>query len=207
MIGLRPICMLSQRRKDAKGSKNPAAPGGSVTHSPIADRRGALSLSDRARAASAGRGYTFLYKNKSRLLGALTPLYEEFFMTENEIARQIVDAAYKIHVKFGPGLLESAYEALLAYELRKRGLGVTQQQPIPIIYEKVQLSVGYRADLIVEDKVIVELKSVEKVAPVHKKQLLTYLKLADKRLGLLINFGAALIKHGITRVVNGLRED
>jgi GxxExxY protein len=127
-------------------------------------------------------------------------------MTENEIAKQIVDAAYKIHTKFGPGLLESAYEAMLAYELQKRGLDVTCQQPIPIIYEEVHLEVGYRADLIVEDKVIIELKSVEKTAPVHKKQLLTYLKIADKRLGLLINFGEALIKTGITRVVNELRE-
>jgi GxxExxY protein len=127
-------------------------------------------------------------------------------LTENEIARQIVDAAYKIHTKFGPGLLESAYEALLVYELRKRGLRVETQKPIPIIYEGVTLEVGFRADMIVEDKVIVELKSVEEIAPVHKKQLLTYLRLADKRLGLLINFGEKLIKEGITRVVNGLVE-
>ena len=124
--------------------------------------------------------------------------------SENEIAKKIVDAAYKIHVKTGPGLLESAYEAMLVYELRKRGLHVQQQQPIPLIYEDVQLSVGYRADLIVNDLVIVELKSVENVVRVHKKQLLTYLKLADKRLGLLINFGAPLIKQGISRVVNHL---
>lgn len=127
-------------------------------------------------------------------------------MNENEIARQIVDAAYNIHTKFGPGLLESAYEAILAYELRKRGLRVALQQPVPIVYENVRLEVGYRADLIVEDKVIVELKSVEKIASVHTKQLLTYLKLADKRLGLLINFGDALIKNGIKRVVNNLPE-
>ena len=127
-------------------------------------------------------------------------------MTENEIAKIIVDAAYKIHTLFGPGMLESAYEALLVHELRKRGIRVECQQPIPINYESVQLEVGFRAGLIVEDKVIVELKSVEQVAPVHKKQLLTYLKLADKRLGLLINFGAVLIKDGITRMVNNLRE-
>jgi GxxExxY protein len=127
-------------------------------------------------------------------------------MNENEIARQIVDAAYNIHTKFGPGLLESAYEAILAYELRKRGLRVALQQPVPIVYESVRLEVGYRADLIVEDKVIVELKSVDKIASVHTKQLLTYLKLADKRLGLLINFGDALIKNGIKRVVNNLPE-
>lgn len=125
-------------------------------------------------------------------------------MTENEIAAIIVDSAFKIHTRFGPGLLESAYHALLVYELQKRGLSVATEQPIPLRYEDVQIEIGYRADLIVEDKVIVELKSVEQIAPVHKKQLLTYLKLADKRLGLLINFGDALIKNGITRVVNRL---
>lgn len=127
-------------------------------------------------------------------------------MTENDIAKEIVDAAYKIHTKTGPGLLESAYEAILVYELRKRGLRVVSQEPIPVVYEEVELEVGYRADLIVENKVIVELKSVEKTAPVHKKQLLTYLKLANMRLGLLINFGESLIKTGITRIVNNLTE-
>jgi GxxExxY protein len=125
-------------------------------------------------------------------------------MTENEIASQIVDVAYKIHVKIGPGLLESVYEALLAHELRKRGLQVEAQKPIPVIYEDVKLEIGFRADLIVEDKVIVEIKSIEAVMPVHKKQLLTYLRLTDKRLGLLINFGENLIKDGITRVANKL---
>lgn len=127
-------------------------------------------------------------------------------MTENEIAREIVDAAYKIHVTLGPGLLESVYLAVLAYELKRRGLRVKTEQPVPVIYETVKMDVGFRADLVIEDKVIVELKSVEKVMPVHKKQLLTYLKLADKRLGLLINFGEVLIKNGITRVVNNLEE-
>lgn len=127
-------------------------------------------------------------------------------MTENEIARQIVDAAYTIHTTLGPGLLESAYEATLTYELQKQGLQVACQQPIPLIYEDVHLEVGYRADVLVENKVIVEIKSVEATAPVHYKQLLTYLRLADKRLGLLINFGAPLIKDGIKRVVNRLPE-
>jgi GxxExxY protein len=127
-------------------------------------------------------------------------------MTENEIPRQIVDAAYKIHTTIGPGLLESAYEAILCHELKKRGLNVVRQQAIPIFYDGIKLDVGYIADIIVEDKVIVELKSVEKVQPVHKKQLTTYLKLADKRLGLLINFNSFLIKTGITRVVNDLEE-
>jgi len=127
-------------------------------------------------------------------------------MIENEIARQIVDSAYKVHTTLGPGLLESVYEAVLSYELSKRGLQVERQKPVPVVYEKVRMDEGFRADLIVSDKVIIELKSVEEVAPVHKKQLLTYLRLTDKRLGLLINFGAAKIKDGITRVVNGLPE-
>lgn len=127
-------------------------------------------------------------------------------MTENEIATQIVDAAYKIHTTLGPGLLESAYEAISAHELQKRGLRVVRQKPIPVVYDGVHLEIGYRADLIVEDKVIVEIKSVEKLAPVHKKQLLTYLRLVDKRLGLLVNFGEALIKNGLKRVVNRLEE-
>ena len=125
-------------------------------------------------------------------------------VTENEIAKVIVDAAYKIHTTLGPGLLESVYEQVLAHELEQRNLKVIRQLPIPIVYESVKLAEGFRADLMVENKVIVELKSVEIIAPVHKKQLITYLRLADKRLGLLINFGSALIKDGITRIVNGL---
>ena len=127
-------------------------------------------------------------------------------MTENEIAKQIVDAAFKIHTTLGPGLLESVYEAVLTAELTKRGLAVVREQAIPVDYEGVRLEVGYRADLIVEGKVIVEVKSVEALAPVHKKQLLTYLRLADKRLGLLINFDTELIRDGIVRVVNKLQE-
>ncbi len=127
-------------------------------------------------------------------------------MTENEIAQQIVDAAYRIHSTLGPGLLESAYEAVLSYELENRGLCTARQQTVPIIYRGARIETGFRADLIVEDKVIVEIKSVDAVAPVHKKQLLTHLRLANKRLGLLINFNVALIKDGITRIANGLRE-
>ncbi|HEX8632755.1 MAG TPA: GxxExxY protein [Pyrinomonadaceae bacterium] len=125
-------------------------------------------------------------------------------MHENEIAKEIVNAAYKIHTTLGPGLLESVYEATLAYELSQRRFNVLRQQPIPVVYESVHMDMGFRADLIVGGLVIVELKSVEMVAPVHRKQLLTYLRLADKRLGLLINFGTELIKDGITRVVNRL---
>src|SRR2546429_4995108 len=127
-------------------------------------------------------------------------------MTENEIAKQVVDVAYKIHTGFGPGLLESVYETIMAYELQKRGLQVIRQQPIPVVYEDIRMELGFRADLIIENRVVVEVKSVEAIAPVHKKQLLTYLRLTDKRLGLLINFNVGLINVGITRVVNGLQE-
>ena len=125
-------------------------------------------------------------------------------MTENEIATTVVDAAYTIHTCLGPGLLESVYETTLAYELTKRGLTVRRQQAMPVVYESVRMDIGFRADLIVADKVIVEIKSIEAVSPVHRKQLLTYLRLTDKRLGLLINFNVELIKGGLTRVVNNL---
>jgi GxxExxY protein len=125
-------------------------------------------------------------------------------MTENEIATTIVDAAYKTHTRLGPGLMESVYETTLAYELSKRGLKLRRQQGMPVIYEAVRMSVGFRADLVVGEKVIVEIKSIDAIAPVHRKQLLTYLRLADKRLGLLINFNVELIRDGITRVVNNL---
>ena len=127
-------------------------------------------------------------------------------MTENEVAKIVVDASFKVHTRLGPGLLETVYEVVLMYELRKRGLNVERQVPVRVVYEDVMLDEGFRADLIVEEKVLLELKSVEKVAPVHRKQLLTYLRLTDKRLGLLINFGDALIKDGITRIANNLEE-
>lgn len=107
----------------------------------------------------------------------------------------------------GPGLLESVYHTVLAYELARRGLRTVSQQAIPVVYGTVRIDIGFRADLIVEDRVVVEIKSVEAVAAVHRKQLLTYLRLADKRVGLLINFNTVLIKDGITRIVNGLEED
>jgi GxxExxY protein len=125
-------------------------------------------------------------------------------MTENELAKQIVNAAYRIHTTLGPGLLESVYETTLAHELEKQGIRVLRQQALPVVYETIRMEIGFRADLIVGGKVIVEIKSIEALAPVHRKQLLTYLRLADKRLGLLINFNVELIKDGITRVVNGL---
>ena len=127
-------------------------------------------------------------------------------MTENEIAKEIVDVAFKLHSTYGPGLLESVYESIMAHELTKRGLQVTRQQAIPLVHETIRMNVGFRADLIVGHRVVVEIKSIDTIAPVHKKQLLTYLRLADKRLGLLINFNVELIKNGISRVVNGLVE-
>lgn len=125
-------------------------------------------------------------------------------MTENEIAKVVVDAAYRLHVDLSPGLLESVYEVLLARELEARGLAVERQKPIGFEYNGAKFDEGFRADLIVNDSVIVELKSVEELHPSHKKQLKTYLKLSGKRLGLLINFGTPLIKDGIHRVVLGL---
>jgi GxxExxY protein len=125
-------------------------------------------------------------------------------MRENEVSGEVVDAAYKIHTQLGPGLLESVYESVMAYELRKRGMKFERQKPISIVYEGVQLEEGFRADFIVEDKIIVELKSVETIAPVHKKQLLTYLRLTKKSLDLLINFNTDLIKNGIIRIANNL---
>ena len=127
-------------------------------------------------------------------------------MTENEIARQVVDAAFQIHKRLGPGLLESVYEVVLAHELTKRGLRVARQVPVPIQYEGMKFEEGFRADLIVEDKLIVELKCAQGVSAAHKKQLLTNLRLTDKRLGLLINFAEEVIRDGITRVVNNLDE-
>ena len=127
-------------------------------------------------------------------------------MTENEIATIIVDTAFRIHRDLGPGLFETVYERIMEVELTKRGLTVARQKPIPIVYNGVHFEAGFRCDLLVEDKVIVEVKSIEALHPVHKKQVLTYLRFGDKRLGLLINFNVALIKDGIVRLVNGLRE-
>jgi len=127
-------------------------------------------------------------------------------MTENEISRHIVDVAYRAHLELGPGLLESVYQTVLAMELQKRGLVVTEQQLIPVVYQGTLIEMGFRADLIVEDSVIIEVKSIAEITLVHKKQLLTYLRLSNKRLGLLINFNVARIKDGITRIANGLEE-
>ena len=125
-------------------------------------------------------------------------------MTENELSRIVFDCALKVHQSLGPGLLGSAYEECLYYELRKTGLNVEKQKPLPLIYEEVKLDVGYRIDIIVENKLIIEIKSVEALNDVHFAQLLTYLKLTNCKLGLLINFNVSLIKNGVKRVVNNL---
>ncbi|MFN7259141.1 MAG: GxxExxY protein [Cyclobacteriaceae bacterium] len=125
-------------------------------------------------------------------------------MNENELSRIIVHSCFKIHSELGPGLLESVYEELLSYELKKQNLNFSRQQGIPVVYENVKLDPGFRSDIIVENKVIVEIKSVELIAPVHQKQLLTYLRITGIKLGLLVNFNEALIKDGIQRIVNGL---
>jgi GxxExxY protein len=122
------------------------------------------------------------------------------------LAHLVVDIAYKIHIRLGPGLLESVYEAIMLYELRKRGLQADKQVGVPVVWEEVNLDIGFRADIILEGKVILELKSCDAIEPVHKKQLLTYLRLTDCRLGLLINFNVPVIKDGIKRVVNNLEE-
>ncbi|MBL7127865.1 MAG: GxxExxY protein [Ignavibacteria bacterium] len=125
-------------------------------------------------------------------------------MTENEISKIIVNICYKIHTELGPGLFESVYEEILYHELNKAGLDVKRQSPIAVTWDDLKMDHGFRADLIVENKVIIEVKSIEAIAPVHQKQLLTYLKLTDIKLGLLVNFNVALIKNGIQRIVNNL---
>lgn len=127
-------------------------------------------------------------------------------MTENEIGTICIDAAICVHRELGPGLLESVYEVALAYELSERGLAVQRQVPVPIRYKGLEFEEGFRADLIVADKVILELKSVQQLTNVFRKQLQTYLKLSGRKLGYLLNFGESLLKDGIVRAVNGLEE-
>ncbi len=125
-------------------------------------------------------------------------------MRENELARQIVDICFKVHKQYGPGLFESVYEELFCYEWIKTGIPLKRQQGIPLVHESIKMEVGFRADIIIEDRVLVELKSLEKLAEVHYKQVQTYLKLTGIKLGLLINFNVPLIKDGIHRIVNNL---
>lgn len=123
-------------------------------------------------------------------------------MNEENIAKIVVDSALKVHRQLGPGLLESSYEACLAYELRERELKVEVQKPLPLVYEEIKLEAGYRVDLMIENKFVIEVKSVEALNDVHLAQILTYLKLSNSKLGLLINFNVSLLKNGIRRVIN-----
>ncbi|MEK6614808.1 MAG: GxxExxY protein [Bacteroidota bacterium] len=125
-------------------------------------------------------------------------------MVENEITKILVDIFIKVHKQLGPGLLESVYEEAICYELVKRGLKFKRQQGIAVMYDHVKMDLGFRADIIVEEKVIVEIKSIESLAPVHHKQLLTYIKLTNIKVGLLVNFNVNLVKDGIVRIVNNL---
>ncbi len=126
-------------------------------------------------------------------------------MTENELSKVIIDCAMDIHRDLGPGLMESVYETVLAFELKTKGLKVECQKPVRLLYKGISFDDAFRADMIINDKVIIELKSIEKISKVHSKQLLTYLRLMNLKLGLLINFGKSLLKDGIHRVVNGLK--
>lgn len=125
-------------------------------------------------------------------------------MHENELAKIVYNASYKVHCNLGPGLLESAYEECLFYELYKEGLYVEKQKALPLVYEEIKLDAGYRIDLFVENKLIVEIKSVEALNDLHMAQILTYLKLSGSKLGLLINFNTVLLKNGVRRVINGI---
>ncbi len=125
-------------------------------------------------------------------------------MTENELSKIIVNICFRIHVELGPGMLESVYEEILYYELIQAGLMVSRQQVLPVKWKTIVMDHGFRCDLIVENKVLIEIKSVEYIIPVHQKQVLTYLKLTKLKLGLLINFNEHLLKNGITRIVNNL---
>jgi len=128
-------------------------------------------------------------------------------MTYNELSGVILEVAIDIHRRLGPGLLESVYQTILAHELTKRGLQVQKEEHIPLIWDNLRFDVGFRADLIVNELILIELKSVEQVAPVHKKQVLTYLRITGKKLGLLINFGEVTLKDGVSRIINGNLEE
>jgi GxxExxY protein len=125
-------------------------------------------------------------------------------LEEDRIAKEVVDAAVKLHKQFGPGVYESVYEPLMVYELEKRGFDVRNQIAAPLVYDGIKFDVGFTMDVVVSERVILELKSIEKLQPTHFKQLLTYLRLTGLRLGLLINFGEAVLKNGIHRIVNNL---
>ena len=142
---------------------------------------------------------------KAAFIDVLLIILKLFDMDENEIAKIVVNNAFKMHKELGPGLFESVYESILEYELStEHGLYIQRQPALPVVWKEINIDLGFKPDMIVERKIIIELKSVEKVMPVHYKQLQTYLKLTGLKLGLLINFNEALIKDGIKRIVNGL---
>lgn len=124
-------------------------------------------------------------------------------MTENEIATIVIESSIKVHKNLGPGLLESAYQECLTYEIQKRNILVEKQKPLPLIYDNVKLDLGYRIDIMIENKFIVELKSIDAIHEIHLAQVLTYLKLSNCKLGMIINFNVTLLKHGVKRVING----
>ena len=125
-------------------------------------------------------------------------------LTENELAKEVIGCAISVHRNLGPGLLENAYQQCLAYELKKQGLNIEVEKPMPLIYDEIKMDCGYRVDILVENKLILELKAVEALNDVHLAQTLTYLKLSGYKLGLLMNFNVSILKNGIKRVVNGL---
>ncbi|OYU97801.1 MAG: GxxExxY protein [Bacteroidetes bacterium B1(2017)] len=131
-------------------------------------------------------------------------MYTTSFLTENDLCRITMDCAFKVHKDLGPGLLESVYKECLFYEIGKTGIQVEKEKPIPLIYETVKLECGYRADLVLDNKFLIELKSLDKISDIHLAQTLTYLKLMDYKLGLLINFNVVFLKDGIKRVINGI---
>jgi|688.fasta_scaffold1103960_2 GxxExxY protein len=145
------------------------------------------------------------YQDSQSLVGVEEPIVSYYAgMPINQLSAILIDIFYHVHVELGPGLLESVYEKVICHELSLRGIPFASQVGIPVIYKEKNMDLGFRADIIVDNRIIIEIKSVENIAPVHPKQLLTYLKLSNKNLGLLVNFNSVTIKSGITRIVNGL---
>jgi GxxExxY protein len=150
----------------------------------------------------------YVFNTEARRHGATeNPNLESNKMTHNEVAGIIFDVAIDIHKRLGPGLLESVYSTILSHELIKRDLRVQKEVPIPLVWDNLRFEVGFRADLIINDLIIVEIKSIDALAPVHKKQVLTYLRITGKKLGLIINFGEEVLKDGMRRVINGTLEE
>ncbi len=167
-----------------------------------------LRISGRGVGEADGDGLTtsWLFQ-KNKLAQRRWDAENAFAMNENDIGTQVLQSAINVHRELGPGLLETVYEVILARELSDLGLQVEREVPVPILYKGIRFNEGFRADIIVEKKVLLELKSVERILPAHKKQVQTYLRLTGLKLGYLLNFGEAILKNGITRCVNGLPEN